>query len=274
MTQPEASTPASAQTTDNQTTGNQTTWNAEQYRAQHAFVYESSRDLVTAWLSPQAGERILDVGCGTGELSAQMARTGAQVLGIDSAQSMVAAACERHPQEGLEFAVVEAHNLPYAAQFDAAFSNAALHWMNPLDTVFAGLHRALKPGGRLVLEMGGAGNVLVVRQSVEAALQELGLPALAHPWVFPSAAELAALIEGAGFTVERLHRFARPSTLSGPEGFAAWLENFGSGWLAPLSAEQRQAVIARAEELARPQLWNGSAWVADYVRLRALAWKE
>ncbi|WP_161883578.1 class I SAM-dependent methyltransferase [Deinococcus alpinitundrae] len=243
-------------------------WNAGQYRERHAFVFESSRDLVSDWLQPAAGERILDLGCGSGELSAQIAHSGAQVTGVDASAAMIAAAQAQHP--GLAFEVQDAHTLPYQAAFEAVFSNAALHWMAPLDSVFAGVARALVPGGRLALEMGGGANVLAVRESVEQALSELGLPALKHPWVFPTSAELATLLEQAGFTVERLHLFERPSMLSGEDGFRAWLVGFGSGWLSPLGEAERAGVIARAEELAHPWLWKGEAWVADYVRLRAL----
>ena len=247
-------------------------WNAEQYRNRHAFVFESSRDLVSGWLSPQPGERVLDLGCGTGELTAQIAESGAAVTGVDASGQMIATAQSQYPN--LTFEIHDAHALPYSAQFEAVFSNAAMHWMKPLDTVLAGVSRALIPGGRLALEMGGSrDNVFAVREAVEGALAELGLPALVHPWIFPSPAELAALLENAGFTVERLHLFKRPSTLSGEDGFRAWLSGFGSGWLAPLNDSERAAVIARAEELARPRLHNGSAWVADYVRLRALAVK-
>ena len=247
-------------------------WNAEQYQNRHAFVFESSRDLVSGWLRPQPGERILDLGCGTGELTAQIAESGAAVTGVDASGQMIAAAQSQYPN--LTFDVQNAHALPYRAEFEAVFSNAALHWMKPLDSVLTGVARSLIPGGRLALEMGGGANVLAVREAVETALAELGLPALVHPWIFPSTAELAALLENAGFTVERLHLFKRPSALSGEDGFRAWLAGFGAGWLAPLGDSERAAVIARAEELARPRLWNGSEWVADYVRLRALGSKR
>lgn len=244
-------------------------WNAGHYRDRHAFVYEASRDLVSGWLAPQPGEAILDLGCGTGELSAQVAESGARVTGVDASPDMIAGAQARYPS--VTFAVQDAHHLTFRQEFDAVFSNAALHWMKPLPDVFAHLAVALRPGGRLVLEMGGVGNVLEVRRAVETALAEQGLPALTHPWVFPSPGELATLLEGAGFRVGRLHLFDRPSVLAGTDGFQAWLEGFGQGWLAPLSPPERAAVIARAEELARPALWNGQDWVADYVRLRALA---
>ncbi|ULH16523.1 methyltransferase domain-containing protein [Deinococcus sp. KNUC1210] len=248
-----------------------TTWDATEYRTRHAFVFQSSQDLANDWLSPQPGERILDLGCGSGELSALIAQSGAQVLGADASSAMIAAARGTHP--ALNFEVQNAHSLPYRSEFDAVFSNAALHWMKPLDTVMQRVAAALVPGGRFVLEMGGAGNVQTTLDAVQHSTRSLGLPDLTHPWVFPSTAQLAALLEGAGLRVLRTHWFERPSLLPGEDGFRAWLDSFGSGWLAPLSAEEREAVLTRAAEYARPRLWNGAAWVSDYCRLRALAVK-
>ncbi|WP_425147364.1 class I SAM-dependent methyltransferase [Deinococcus sp.] len=249
----------------------QTTWNPGEYRSRHAFVFESSTDLVEGWLAATSGQRILDLGCGSGELSALIARSGAQVLGIDAAASMIEAARAAHP--ALSFEVQDAHTLPYQCEFDAVFSNAALHWMKPLDRVMARVAQALKPGGRFVLEMGGAGNVQTTLEAVQRATDTLGLPALEHPWVFPSTAQLAALLEDAGLRAERTHWFQRPSLLPGEDGFRAWLASFGSGWLAPLSDQERAEVLKIAEDYARPRLWNGQSWVSDYCRLRALAVK-
>ncbi|MDB5045410.1 MAG: methyltransferase type 11 [Deinococcus sp.] len=246
-------------------------WNADHYRSRHAFVFESSADLAGSWLQPRAGEHILDLGCGTGELTASIAASGAAVVGVDASAEMVAGARTAH--RDVTFEVLNAHALPYHAEFDAVFSNAALHWMKPLDPVFAQVADALKPGGRLVLEMGGAGNVQTVIDAVDHATRTLGLPDVPHPWTFPSTAQLATLLEAANLRVERTHWFERPTVLQGEDGFRAWLEGFGAAWLAPLGAEQRAAVLTEAEAYARPRLWNGQEWVADYRRLRAVAVK-
>lgn len=253
-----------------------THWNADEYRDRHAFVFESSRDLVSGWLEPQPGERLLDLGCGSGELSAQIAAAGAGVLGVDASAAMIAAARERHaglPTTGLTFEVGDAHKLAFRQEFDAVFSNAALHWMGPLPGLLAGVRAALKPGGRFVFEMGGAGNVQTIIDAVEHALKGLGLPELEHPWTFPPTPVMAALLEDAGLRVERLHWFDRPSPLPGEDGLRAWLTGFASGWLAPLEAQQREAVLEEAERHTRPRLWDGEAglWQADYCRLRGLA---
>lgn len=253
-----------------------TRWDAGHYRDRHAFVFESSRDLVSGWLEPQPGERILDLGCGSGELSAQIAAAGAGVLGVDASEAMIAAARERHAglfDTGLTFEVRDAHRLTFQQDFDAVFSNAALHWMKPLPEVFARVRAALKPGGRFVFESGGAGNVQTIVDAVERGLEVLSLPGLGHPWTFPPTPVMAALLEEAGLRVERLHWFARPSPLPAEDGLRAWLTGFASGWLAPLSASQREAVLEEAERRARPRLWDGEAglWRADYCRLRGLA---
>ncbi|MHA0035153.1 methyltransferase domain-containing protein [Deinococcus sp. PESE-13] len=246
-------------------------WNAEQYRDRHAFVFQSSEDLAAEWLRPQPGERILDLGCGSGELTARIAQSGAQVVGVDSSPAMIAAAQGSFP--AVPFEVQDAHALTFGPEFEAVFSNAALHWMKPLPPVFGRVAAALKPGGRFVLEMGGAGNVQTTLDAVAHATHKLGLPELPPPWVFPTAGELCTGLEAAGMRVERLHWFERPSRLPGEDGFRAWLEGFGQVWLAPLGTEEREAVIREAAEFARPRLWDGEAWVSDYRRLRALAVK-
>src|SRR6266851_2003777 len=157
-------------------------WKADQY-AQHAHFVPALGAPVLELLKPQAGERILDLGCGDGVLTEKIAVSGAVVVGVDAAADMIAAATRR----GIDARVMEGGKLEFSAEFDAVFSNAALHWMKQdRDAVIAGVHRALKPGGRFVGEMGGHGCVAAITVALIAVLERPGVdPNSASPWYFP-----------------------------------------------------------------------------------------
>ncbi len=254
----------------------QTDWNADLYADKHAFVWKHGSNVVDL-LEPQAGERILDLGCGTGELSAKMASSGAHVTGLDASSAMIERARTQfskleHPN--LEFTVQSATEMSFEAQFDAIFSNAALHWIQPAEKAAVNMAKALKPGGRLTLEMGGYGNVQAI---VEALEQVLGAErvALENPWYFPSLGQYAALLEAHGLRVSLAQLFKRPTPLEeGVNGLKIWLEQFGGRLLGGVPLERRAEVLARVEDAARARLWDGEKWVADYVRLRMVAKRE
>ena len=132
------------------------TWDAEAYNTNFAFVWEFATDLLSV-LKPAQGEKILDIGCGTGQLTSAIAEAGSAVTGIDSDEAMVNLARQNFP--GVGFEVMDAREMTYDNDFDAVFSNASLHWMRPPTRVVSGMSRALKPGGRLVAELGGQGNI-------------------------------------------------------------------------------------------------------------------
>ena len=178
----------------------------------------------------------------------------------------------------LSFEVADGQALPYDAAFDAVFSNAALHWMPRAEAVARGIHRALRPGGRLALEMGGHGNVKVVCDAVERAARELGVAAIPQPfapWYFPKLGEYAALLESVGFAVRYATLFDRPSPMpdrDGERGITAWLSTFAAPWLAP-SPRRRAPLLDRIAAIARPALLRDGVWRIDYVRLRVEAVK-
>src|SRR5258708_7682793 len=146
----------------------QQTWDATQYAQKGRFVADLAGE-VFELIDPQAGERILDLGCGDGALTQRIAAAGAQVTGVDSSPEMIFAARAL----GLDARVMSADELPFETEFDAAFSNAALHWMDRQDAVLAGVRRALKPGGRFAAEMGGPGNMAAIRVALQATLRPL-----------------------------------------------------------------------------------------------------
>ncbi len=243
-------------------------WNAGLYDASHAFVWEFGRDLL-ALLAPQPGERILDVGCGTGHLTAEIARSGAQVLGTDRSAAMIAQARENFP--GLRFETRDVCELPYHAEFDAIFSNAVLHWVQTPETAAAGMSRALKPGGRLVCEFGGHGNVRILVEAVYRALRHLGVdnPERFNPWYYPSIAEYSAVLERHGIEVTFAHLFDRPTPLQdGERGLDTWFRMFGSRLMEPLPPAQYPEFVRLVEDYAAPYLLRDGNWSADYRRLR------
>lgn len=248
-------------------------WNPELYQSRHSWAWQYGRDLLQ-FLAAKTGERVLDVGCGTGQLTAEIAESGAEVVGIDASAEMVASARKNFPK--FRFEVHDAAAIPYVNEFDAVFSNASLHWVADQENAIAGIARSLKPAGRFVFEMGGLGNIRTIWTSVMQALRELGIenPEQLSPWHFPSIGEYAALLESHGFRVDFAVLFERPTPLEGGErGLANWLEMFGRFMMEKLTPQQRRELIVRVEELARPKLFRDGIWTADYKRLRMLAVK-
>ncbi|MFZ2362743.1 MAG: class I SAM-dependent methyltransferase [Anaerolineae bacterium] len=244
------------------------TWNPNQYARTAGFVPELGRPVLEL-LAAQPGERILDLGCGDGALTEKLASLGCQVVGVDSSQAQAAAAQAR----GLDARVVDARALPFEAEFDAVFSNAALHWMRPPEAVIAGVWRALEPGGRFVGELGGAGNIAQVLEALAAVLARRGLAfEPLSPWYFPDEDEYRGKLEQAGFMVTSIERFSRPTALPGDIG--DWLETFAGAFLGLFSDQERVQVIDELRDLLRSSLLNDEGvWVLDYVRLRFAASK-
>jgi len=240
-------------------------WDAADYARSAAFVPALGAP-VLALLDPRPGEHILDLGCGDGALTVKIAEAGADVMGIDASESMVAAARER----GVDAHVANGEALAFGPEFDAVFSNAALHWMLDGKAVAAGVHRALKPGGRFVGEMGGQGNVATLRAGIRAELVRRGYPVPAEdPQWYPAPEEFAAVYAAAGFVDIHAQLVPRPTPL--PEGVAGWLRVFRSGFMDSARVpDADQPEIAQAVERAlAPKLQQpDGSWIADYVRLR------
>ena len=245
-------------------------WNPTLYDDRAAFVSELATDLVV-WLRPSEGERVLDLGCGTGTLTAQIARQGARVIGIDRSPEMIDSAREKYSE--LAFEVHDGQDLNYSAEFDAVFSNAALHWMPRAADVLRGIERALVPGGRMVAEFGGAGCVQTVVGAVEQTLREWQIdPAPYVSWFFPSPGRYAGLLEDNGLVVRELRYFDRPTPVAGADGLASWLALFQTGLMNDLGARWPE-LCRKASERCQSALFRDGQWWLDYVRLRVVATK-
>jgi trans-aconitate methyltransferase len=244
-------------------------WSAEGYAKNARFVADLGAPVLD-WLDPQPGERVLDVGCGDGALTASIVARGADVVGVDSSAALIESARAR----GLDARVIDAYAMPFHAEFDAAFSNAALHWMLEPDRVLQGVRRALKPRGRFAGEMGGHGNVAAICTAILAVLRQHGIDGESRwPWYFPTPAEYAEKLETHGFVVTRLEVIPRPTPL--PTGMRGWLDTFANPFLVGVPADRRNDMLEEITSLLAPSLRGRSgAWTADYVRLRFAAQLE
>lgn len=243
------------------------TWNADQY-SHHAPFVATYGEQVLALLCPVEGQRILDLGCGDGFLTEKIQALGARIHGVDASTSMIRAAQKR----GLSAEVTSGEALNFVDEFDAVFSNAALHWMKNSTEVISGVHRALKPKGRFIGEFGGEGNVRALVNAMETVFRHHpDFGEFINPWYFPSVGEYKAALENQGFVVDYIELIPRPTPLE--SGIVEWLKIFSNGITRHLSPSQMSSFLTEVEELLKPLLLVDNQWMADYVRLRFSASK-
>ncbi|WP_088240520.1 class I SAM-dependent methyltransferase [Calothrix rhizosoleniae] len=245
-------------------------WDTSLYENKHSFVWQYGEDLLQL-LAPQPGEQILDIGCGTGQLTAEIANTGAVAVGIDTDAGMITQARINYPQ--IQFSVTDGKEFRTDTPFDAVFSNAVLHWIPQADVVIKRIYQALKPGGRFIAEFGGKGNISAIRQAIYTVLSEMGqFPEKLNPWYFPSIGEYASLLEQQGFDVTYANIFKRPTSLTdGDRGMENWIRMFGNHFFVGMTSEQVSQAIAAIETLLQPTLYKDANWIADYRRIRIIA---
>jgi trans-aconitate methyltransferase len=249
-------------------------WNARLYDDKHSFVFKFGEDLVNL-LAPVKGERILDLGCGTGHLAHTIAESGAQVTGIDNSDEMIAEATARYPE--IAFQKMSATDFQFARSFDAIFSNAVLHWVLDKEAAIACMYDNLRSGGRLVLEMGGKDNVQGIVGAIRKVLTKHQQDRLANlsPWYYPSLGEYSTLLEKRGFRVNYATHFDRETELKDTaSGIKDWIRMFGSSFFKDIPITEVDTILDEIQETLRPTHYRDHKWWADYKRLRIVATKQ
>jgi len=251
-----------------------TKWNANLYDDKHNFVFKYGEDVVHQ-LAPRQGERILDIGCGTGHLTNLIARAGARVTGIDNSVSMIERAQAAYPD--LDFRVMPATEFQFDALFDAIFSNAVLHWVLDKDSAIDCIYHHLRPGGRLVLEMGGKGNVEEIVVTTRKVLTRHGFyqNAATQLWYFPSLGEYTSLLEKRGFRINYASHYDRPTELQDTEnGIKDWLRMFCNAFFRNIPDSAIDPILEEIQESVRPTNYRNHTWYGNYKRLRIEAFKQ
>lgn len=237
-------------------------WNAELYQQQHIFSVKYGKDMLSI-VNRAPNQTILDLGCGTGALTRELAAEGAHVIGLDASADMIAKAQADYP--GLEFVVADATAMTYDSVFDTVYSNAALHWIKDQPTLLARLYQALKPGGHLVAEFGAKGNIETIQRAFCSILQELNRHFVSQ-FFFPAPQEYKILLETAGFTVDYIEDFARPTPLAGGvDGLRKWLLQFYDDYLKTITPWKKNRFLRKWKSPAPPYGTPTNGWLITGV---------
>ena len=243
-------------------------WNAALYDKKHDFVAEYGKGLLEI-VPKNARQAILDLGCGTGALTIQLADLCDKIVGVDSSQSMIDKAKQEFSD--IEFKVCDALALPFEKEFDVVFSNAVFHWIRDHDSLLKNIHKVLKPQGLLVCEFGANGNIAAIERGFVKACNSLGY-GYKPKFNFPTVEDFGKLLLNNGFIIDRIYDYDRPTVLKDREqGLVHWMKQFYASELAVMPEHIQTMVFEKVEELTRDTLWNGTEWVADYRRLRVIA---
>lgn len=243
-------------------------WNTDLYDSKHNFVAEYGKGLLE-FVPRNDNQNILDLGCGTGVLTAKLADLGEKVIGVDSSENMIRKAYRQYPD--IEFKVCDALALPFSDEFDVVFSNAVFHWINDHNALLCNIHKVLKKNGLLVCEFGANGNIATIENAFAQVCGELGYE-YNPKFNFPTSENFADLLQKNGFIIDKVYDYDRPTPLKDNEnGLSNWMKQFFASELELIPEKIQVEIFKKVEDLTKDTLWNGREWVADYRRLRAIA---
>lgn len=247
-------------------------WDPNLYDASHNYVSKYGSNVLEL-LDPKKGEKILDVGCGTGDLANELYEKGINVEGVDQSPTMIEQAKEKYPH--IPFHIADITNLSFEDNFDAIFSNAVLHWVKTPETALQNMYKSLRPSGRLVAEFGGKGNVENLTSTIINQVREAGysFDEKHFPWYFPSIADYSIFMEKVGFQVTFAHLYDRPTPLQGEKGLINWIKMFAETFLNDVPLDKQNEVIKQVEQKLKKVQFKDNKWIADYIRLQVIGYK-
>ncbi|MCX8089725.1 MAG: methyltransferase domain-containing protein [Verrucomicrobiae bacterium] len=253
------------------------TWNPADYAAHSALQQTWARELL-ARIPWRGDERVLDVGCGDGKVTAELARAlpRGRVVGVDVAPEMIRFAREQFPPRrfpNLKFEVMDARALRFERQFDLVFSNATLHWVDDHVAFLRGAAAALVPGGRLLVSAGGRGNADAVFHALRAVMRRERWRAffrrMSRPYFFYAPDDYALWLSQAGFKPRAIRLLPCPARFRHAAEFLAWLRTTWLPYTQRVPENLREAFLAEIADryLTRPAAGTGGDILVDLVRL-------
>ena len=251
-----------------------TKWNPKLYNDKHSFVYNYGEDLINL-LEPKRNERILDLGCGSGQLTYEISKSSKEVIGIDKSPEMIQEAKSKY--KNIEFKVADASNFMFKEKFDGIFSNATLHWVTDYNGAIESMYNSLRPNGKIVLEFGGKGNVQTIVNQLRKSLAKRGYLEQSglKLWYFPSISEYSTALESKGFRVVMAQHFDRPTELADENsGIKDWISMFGNGFFKNVRTSHIEEIKSEVQEMIKSECLIDGKWVADYKRIRIIAIKR
>lgn len=246
-------------------------WNPNLYDNKHNFVAEYGKELLE-YIPNKKNQKILDLGCGTGSLTNELFNKSSNVIGIDGSLNMIEEAKSTYPN--IEFYVMDACNIEWKNYFDVVFSNAVFHWIKDQRLLLSSIYNSLKSSGVLICEFGSYGNIYKIQSTFRNILKKFDYNYV-DPFFFPKKDDYICILENQGFRIEFIESYDRPTVLNdGKYGLRNWVKQFFADVLESFSDSDQMSIFEEMEEKLKPELWNGKNWIADYKRLRIVAYKE
>lgn len=247
-------------------------WNAEEYSSGFSFVYKYGQDVLNL-IEPENVKSAIDLGCGTGILTNELAEKGFDVTGIDASENMIITARKNYPS--IKFVQEDATNFSVDEKVDLVFSNAVLHWIDRTKqpAMMKCVYDALNPGGQFVFEMGGYRNNKLIHSELAKIFMSYGYK-YETSFFFPSIGEYSTMLENAGFVVRYALLFDRPTPLKGDDGLYNWLRMFQNNQFKDVNEEEQEKILREVVNNLKSELYYNNIWYSDYIRLRMRVVKE